>query len=530
MNVKKLTAMVCAASTILALFSACGNRIENDSNIIAKQTAQNSSATESLLDSDSSVNSVSFDEKNISFAQIKYTKFDKTIEAETGSISGETTIQKSRKGFKGEGYITKAKGEKNKWELEFELPESQFYNIILTAASDKPQNNALLINGESVGIIATSGTEGFETLSLNAIFLEKGKNVISISNNGTIDLDNVRIAAVENKNKTDVNTKTSVLSNKNADKNAKKLYNYLINNYGKKIILGQYDTPGSTIETDWIYSKTGKYPALRYSDLMPVLEDNTVASQNELNIAEQWNNNGGLVGYMWHWTDPMGSGECYADKTNFDLSKAVTNEKIATMSIDEIKKLHDQKKISDECMAIINDIDSVSMKLKALANINVAVLWRPLHDAGNGYFWWGKDKDSYKWLWNLMYQRMTEHYHINNLLWVWNAQNADWYVGDDKCDVISADIYDDGNTSGHINKFLYLNKISNKKPLAISECGTMPDINKLAKENASWSYIGQWGGEYLLDYNSSLVEKYNSEDNLIAVYNNTLTITRDKIK
>lgn len=518
----KLATLICFVLSMLA--AGCGKDIKPIERKIS------SSVIDSAGNRESSANSVSYDEKPVEFANIKYTKFDKTIEAESGSVFGKTTVSDKRQGFKGKGYVSVVKGEQNKWELEFEAPESQFYNIILTVASDEVQNNTLTVNGESIGIVTTVKSNGFETLSLNEIFLSKGKNTISLLTDGVTDVDCIRFLAVENKNKTAVTAQSSVLSNKNADENAKNLHNYLVKNYGKKIILGQYDTPGSTIETDRIHSITGKYPAIRFSDLMPVLNENTIAHERELDIAKRWSNNGGLVGYMWHWTDPMGSGECYAEKTNFDLSKAVTKENVAVMTDEQLQKLHEQGKISDECMAIIKDIDAVSVKLKVLESVNVAVLWRPLHDASNGYFWWGRDKASYKWLWNLMYERMTEYHELNNLVWVWNAQNADWYVGDDKCDIISADIYDDGNTSGHINNFLYLNKISNKKLLAISECGTMPMINRLAQENAAWSYIGQWGGDYLLDSDSSLVQKYNSSDNLIEIYNNTLTITRDKIK
>ena len=156
-------------------------------------------------------------------------------------------------------------------------------------------------------------------------------------------------------------------------------------------------------------------------------------------------------------------------------------------------------------------------------------MWRPLHEASNGYFWWGKDADAYKWLWKLLYQRQTNYHKLNNLIWVWSAQNASWYVGDDLCDILSVDIYDQGNYSGQINRLLFLHKLSAGKPVAVSECGNFPRIQNIADEKATWSYIGQWGGNFLLNEDGSVNEEYNTSDSLIEMYNNNLTVTKDKL-
>ena len=180
-------------------------------------------------------------------------------------------------------------------------------------------------------------------------------------------------------------------------------------------------------------------------------------------------------------------------------------------------------------MAIINDIDKISEQLKTLQDNDIAVIWRPLHEASNGYFWWGNDSESYKWLWKLLYERQTSYHKLDNLIWVWSAQNVDWYVGDEMCDIISADIYDKGNLSGQKNTMLFLTKICKTKPIAISECGNLPDMNIVAEDNALWSYIGNWGGNYLLNEDGSLNEEYNSQEQLISAYNNSLVVTRDKL-
>ena len=322
--------------------------------------------------------------------------------------------------------------------------------------------------------------------------------------------------------------KNPSLVNRNADYNAKALYSYICENYGKKVILGQHDTVGTTAESSLIYSTTGKYPAVRFGD-MTMFTDKTYTNDSEIPSAVQWYKDGGIVGYMWHWTAPMDGNGYYVEDTEFDLKKCVTKIDIATKTPEEIAKLKKEGKITAQCEALISDIDKISSKLSKLRDEGIAVLWRPLHEASNGYFWWGKDESSYKWLWKLLYTRQTKYHKLNNLIWVWSAQNAKWYVGDDYCDIVSVDVYDKGNTDGQINSFLFLKSIAPNKPVAMSECGTTPSIQSIADEKAMWSYIGQWGGNFLMDENGKLSEENNTSDNLITMYNNNLTITRDKL-
>ena len=96
----------------------------------------------------------------------------------------------------------------------------------------------------------------------------------------------------------------------------------------------------------------------------------------------------------------------------------------AKAGVASMEELLEEEKISEECLAIVKDIDKVSEKLKELQDKGISVIWRPLHEASNGYFWWGKTAASYKWLWSLLYQRQTNYHKLNNLIWVWSAQNA----------------------------------------------------------------------------------------------------------
>ena len=124
-----------------------------------------------------------------------------------------------------------------------------------------------------------------------------------------------------------------------------------------------------------------------------------------------------------------------------------------------------------------------------------------------------------------MYKRQTEYFKLNNLIWVWNAQSADWYVGDDKCDIISADIYTGVSTQGsQINTFLQLYKISDTKIIALSECANPPGIDNMLRDKAMWSWFGVWKGDYIVDENGEFSEKYQTKEQLINTYNNKNTI------
>ena len=62
-------------------------------------------------------------------------KFSKSVEAETGAVSGKAKVKSDRKGYKGKGYVTNISTEED-WSREIELTDSQYYNLTITVASD----------------------------------------------------------------------------------------------------------------------------------------------------------------------------------------------------------------------------------------------------------------------------------------------------------------------------------------------------------------------------------------------------------
>lgn len=524
--------IMAAAVAAICTLSGCGVQIGRNESMTAPEKTSVVTTTKKQTNDDSKADEQalkSYEETKIVANAIPYVKFSKSVEAETGSVSGKAKVKSDRKGYKGKGYVTNISTEED-WSREIELTDSQYYNLTITVASDVPCVNGIAVNGKKLQDFSASGSGKFEKVTFKNIYIEKGKTAISIIPvDGGLDVDCLTLTASEDISKLDLTISKPALSNKDSDYNAKALYQYLCESYGKQVLLGQHDTIGTSAETDMIYKTTGKYPAIRFGDLMLATEKDSITTDTEMNIAMDWASKDGIVGYMWHWAAPDDKREYYADQTDFDIKKAVTKENIAQLSLEDIKKLQKDGKVSKECVAVVEDIDTISEKLSTLRDEGIAVLWRPLHEASNGDFWWGNDKEAYKWLWKLMYERQTKYHKLNNLIWVWSAQNADWYVGDEYCDVLSCDVYDDGNKDAQVNIMLFLQSISKNKPIAMSECGSFPDIQSITDEKAMWAFIGQWGGNYLMTDDGKLAEENNTAAELIKMYNNNLTLTRDKL-
>lgn len=151
------------------------------------------------------------------------------------------------------------------------------------------------------------------------------------------------------------------LSNPDADVNAKKLYDYINDVYGTAIITAQQESTwmGSPdYEMDYIFEKTGKYPAMRGLDFMNNDFDGVVERSIE------WHEKGGIVTICWH-TGVISSGyqESKDDTPDFD--------KLLTEGTDEYNEM-------------IESWDKAAMALQELRDAGVPVLWRPFHEFDGG--------------------------------------------------------------------------------------------------------------------------------------------------
>lgn len=547
MKIRFISAVV--AAVLAAMLAGCGSEIQDNAEVSADLgvlTADEDIVTneeDALTDEEEAATPVpvaeeteeevkTFSEVKIKPADLKYEKFDEIYQAESGTVGGSAAISKERKGYQGDGYVSGI-GSEEDWSVSFEVPAEQYYNIILTVAADDTAEGGLSLNGSKISEFEVGKTEKFEGRTFRNIKLKKGENKLSfIPVSGAVDIDRIQVAASDEISKLKLTAAGGTLSDRKAEYNAKALYKYLCDSFGSKILLAQNDTIGTSYESELIYKNTGKYPAIRLGDMMYVTGgEHTEQAQAEVNEALSRSESGAVIGYMWNWTSPNkpdDSESVYAENSDFDITKAVTKEDVAMLDIDTLENMAESGGITVECLQLMSDIDKVSAELEKLRDEGVPVLWRPLQEASNGLYWWGKDADAYIWLWKTMYKRMTEYHGLHNLIWVWSAQNANWFVGGEYCDVLSADVYG-GGKGGQVSTLLFMQSIAGGKPIAMSECDSMPLIQNMADEHAMWSYIGQWGGSYIVGEDGELSQAYNDAQDIITMYNNDLTVTMDKL-
>ena len=305
---------------------------------------------------------------------------------------------------------------------------------------------------------------------------------------------------------------TANLCNPSASQQAKKVYEFLLQQSGKKTLSGAMSGSSNSNDfADLIYSNVGKYPALTGYDFIflqysPTPENwNWKVNYNDISAArEQWNNNG-LVSYMWHWNVPTSESAWkngtekgdytgyafYSDKTAFDIKEAL-------------------KEGTWQNQFLMKDIEEVASYLKNLRDAGIPVIWRPLHEAAGNYnlysdngawFWWGKGgAEPCKQLWRLLYDQFTKVHGLNNLIWVWTVdatagcedQYDDWYPGDDVVDIVGVDIYEN-NTDAKTRQFQALVDVTKgNKLVSVSECGNIPDPDKCFAQGNAWSWFMVW--------------------------------------
>ncbi|MBE6837576.1 MAG: glycoside hydrolase [Ruminococcus sp.] len=523
-TLKKLTCCLMVAAMLFT--TACSAVEDGDKNSSLTQSSQKKPTT-SL--SSTTKPATTTEKSEIPAVELNYTKFKKVYNAADGEFFGNVNLSTNRKGYSDKkgcaaGFTDPATDD---WSIKVTLPETQYYDFTLSVGADKKVTNSLLVDGVVLETFTVNKISGFKKITFENVYMQKGEYTISFGLlDGEFFLDRLEISANDEISKLDLTLEYPALSNTSPSENAEKLYDLICSLYGKNILSGQYVSMGSNAEIAAIYDKTGKHPAIRFSDLLYYTADEGVFA-DEISPALEWWENGGIVGFSWHWAAPMNEGSFYSSETEFDLSKAVTEMDISTLDFSRIAELCDERAISEECLEIVRDIDLIAENLRSFRDRDVPVLFRPLHEASGGWFWWGCDPDSYKWLWELLYKRFTDYHNLDNLIWVWNAQNPAWYVGDKYCDIISADIYSAASTDRQINAFLSLNKVSDSKPVALSECDTLPSATTLSRDKTFWSYFSFWCGDYIIDSDGKLNQENISNDALVNLYNNTVVLTRE---
>ena len=329
------------------------------------------------------------------------------------------------------------------------------------------------------------------------------------------------------------------ISNENASENTKKLYSVLKDLYGKKIVSGVVaNVDWNTKEAENVYGWTGKWPAMNVYDFINIHASKDVNAEgwvdySDISSAKAWWKKGGIVGAMWHWQIKANNGTDYtctpgtaAGETSFDASRILVDG-------------------TSENTLAKKQLDQVCGYLAKMQDAGIPVVWRPLHEAsgnveqytgGTAWFWWGaKGADTYKKLWQWMYNYMVKTKGLNNLIWVWTSQtnDEDWYPGDAYVDIIGRDNY--GATAAKLaTEYEKLKESYPNKMITLAECGNSDDaemaaISDIWDAGSRWSWFMTW---YDGDYNDgkTTTHKHTSKAWWTNAVGKDYVVTRDQMK
>lgn len=447
-----------------------------------------------------------------------------TYEAEDGEFTGSVHTQTDKSKCSGDEYVTGFQEEGDSCVFRVNAPEDGFYDLKFFSKSSGYKENYVNVDREYIGNLVTDNTEFSET-QISRVYLTGGEHEISVSKYwGWIDLDYLELTTSRPVSES-VYHISAELVNQNATDSAKRLMSYLADNYGTKILSGQYcDTGMNGKEFQVIKKVTGKTPAVLGLDFIEYTPSRVAngSSSHATNLAIQFWENGGIVTFCWHWNAPEKylTGQWYSgfytEYTNIDLAKIMNGEDEEGYNL------------------LMQDIDAIAQQLLILQEADVPVLWRPLHEASGGWFWWGDSgADAYIKLYRLLYDKLTNEYGLNNLIWVWNGQNKDWYPGDEYVDIIGEDIYPGEHVyTSQVNKYLEaVDYTEAKKMVVLSENGCVFDPELAVRDGAMWGFWCTWSGEFVAKPSAiyAYSSQYTEEDALARFYENDVVITLDEI-
>ena len=453
--------------------------------------------------------------------------FSETYEAENGKLSNDMSVISDSNASSGKS-VGKFESDSSYCQISITVPADAVYDIVIRSKAIGPyKENDLYADGKKVGTFV-SKSDNFSDYTVCAVTLKKGSHTLTVKKSwGWIELDKITVKTGAKISDSTYNV-TSSLVNKNSTANTKKLYSFLKDSYGKYVITGQQCDGGiNGNEFKAIKNLTGDYPALLGLDMMDYTPSRTAlgTSSSAVDKAIEFHKKGGIVTFCWHWNAPteyLNStanssdgwwGGFYTQNSKFDIAKVMNGQDAKG------KKLLDR------------DIKEIAKQLKRLEKAGVPVIWRPLHEASGGWFWWGaQGPDAYKKLWKYLYKELTNTYGCNNLIWVYNGQSADWYPGDEYVDIVGEDIYPGNHVyDPQVSRFKQaINYGSKTKITALTENGCIFDIDSAVSINALWSWFMTWGGDFTAN-GSSYSEKYTEKSVITKMYSSKYALTLENL-
>jgi mannan endo-1,4-beta-mannosidase len=426
---------------------------------------------------------------------------DYWLEAEAAELTGVSKAT-SYSGYSGTGYVGGFDNETDKITFSFEATAGLYELFIGFCTPHGEKGYELTVNGNgSTGMLP--GSSIFKEISGGKVLLVAGKNTIIIANGwGWYYIDYIRLTpAVTYPPAYPQQDLTDSL----ATGDAKQLFSLLKGLYGKKVLSGQHDI----VELEYIKSVTGHTPVVAGFDLIEYSPSRIEHGSNPEGSSESWiaweQEKHCIINLLWHWNAPTDLIDTpgkewwrgfYTEATTFDIAATLADTTSARYGL------------------VIRDIDAIAVQLKKFDDHNIPVLWRPLHEASGGWFWWGaKGPEPFIELWRLLYNRLVRYHQLHNLIWVYTSGDPEWYPGDEVVDIASLDIYSTAGSSMSADWENAQTQYNGRKIVALSESGTLPVPEKIRVFNTWWSWFALWTGSFIRGADTSEMKAlYNDND------------------
>jgi mannan endo-1,4-beta-mannosidase len=258
---------------------------------------------------------------------------------------------------------------------------------------------------------------------------------------------------------------------------------------GATTLSGQQNTVqdgslSAATSTDQVFAATGHYPAIYGADFSgsDQVRDAVVAEAKRQSKANT------IISLSW--TAPMPTAQQEEGKeralTNFEWSELLTPETT----------------LNRQWAA---QVDLVAHSLKQLQDAKVPVLWNPYPEANGKLHWWAGRPGIHgsAELYRMLFDRLVNRDHIENLVWVWNTAPAgfgpaangayvDYYPGLLYTDALALSVE---HPNGRIRTDSFLNQFNGSKLSAVLFPGLLPEASYFSgSQRWSWFLLGPPAG------------------------------------
>ncbi len=368
------------------------------------------------------------------------------------------------------------------------------YQAVIRYNSPAQKGFVLTLNGEQYsGMFPPSG-RGFRDYQAGLVELKTGANTVWVG--GGWDYYNIdRVKFIPAYAAPRPGRVSPVLCDPDATPQARALMRHLAAGFGRRMLLGTYSTHDAAYDR----SVTGVSPSIIGGDLINYSPSRLARGQpvdHESSRMIRMARKGYIVTLSWHWNDPTGlidhdytnaAGKLvhahwwfgfYTKSTTFNLANVLAHPN------------------GRDYKLMISNIDAIAVQLLKFQRAGIPVLWRPLHEASGGRFWWGAHGPGpFKKLWRLLYRRLTYHFHLHNLIWVYTSGGTGkWFSGNQYVDIVGVDQYPKDTRDPLVRLWNNCRRNFPHKLLAVSEYGGVVDAQREFKFGVYWDYAVSWSG------------------------------------